>query len=130
MLDMTGVMHCCADEKGLTMQKDLGGDGGSWIATPKSSMPTTGAVGAIDSAKCELLELSSGIREIALDAGFVNVAQPMGDVFSAPTCVLGVPVNKSPNKALTALSPKPWDLANSAKLPASGSGEDVVMRDS
>jgi hypothetical protein len=24
MIDMTGVMHCCADEKGLTMHKDLG----------------------------------------------------------------------------------------------------------
>jgi hypothetical protein len=78
----------------------------------------------------ELPELASDIRELALVGGFVIVAHPIEDVVSVPTCVLGAPINKSPNKALTALSPKPWDLANSAKLPASGSGEAVVMRES
>ena len=93
-------------------------------------MPITGAVGTLLSVKSELLELASDIKELALVGGFVIVAQPMEDVVSVPTCVLGEPINKSPNKALTALSPNPWDLANSAKLPASGSGEDVVMRES
>ena len=36
-------------------------------------------------------------------------------------------VAKSPNKALTALSPRPWARAKAAKLFASGIGEAVVI---